>query len=380
METRNMGKGDVSLLGFGLMRLPTKGSYEEIDYKVATEMVDLAMESGINYFDTAYIYHGGNSEKFAKSALKRYERTSYRIADKMPLMAIKEKKDVDRLFNEQLLKCGVDFFDYYLLHGVQNHNVQMIRDFEMYEYMLKKKEEGFIVNIGFSFHDGPDLLKKVTEEHTYDFVQIQLNYLDWEVQEANEQYRILEERNIPVIVMEPVKGGILTQLSEEAVKILKEANHDVSVASWGFRYVGSLPGVQTVLSGMSNMDQLRDNIKTFSPFRPLDDNERKVISDALAAFKQASHVPCTSCRYCMNCPEGVEIPRNLAIYNDYRRVFANKHPMAGRLFQMQYNLLKENERASSCVSCGECAERCPQGIDIPHWMEDIIKLQKELNS
>jgi len=375
MEKRDFGNGNVSLLGFGLMRLPCTTSHADIDRKTAGEMIDTAIAGGINYFDTAYMYHEGQSENFAGEALSRYERQSFYLADKMPIMQIQSAADVERIFNEQLKKCRTPYFDFYLLHGIQGHLVKITQDCRVYEQLLKKKEAGLIRHLGFSFHDRPELLRKIIGEHKYDFVQIQLNYLDWELQNSSGQYKILADANIPVHVMEPVRGGALAALCDESVRIFKEADSNASPASWALRFAASLPGVQVVLSGMSTLEQVKDNIKTFSPFMPLGDAERIVIDAALDAYRKTAPVPCTACRYCMDCPSGVEIPKNLAIYNNYARKLAEKNPSAEFLFKLEYGLLKPEERAASCEACGQCAELCPQHIDIPRWMKEITEKQ-----
>jgi predicted aldo/keto reductase-like oxidoreductase len=255
--------------------------------------------------------------------------------------------------------------------------VKVVRDCRVYEQLLEKKEAGFIKYLGFSFHDRPELLQKIVDEHEFDFAQIQLNYFDWELQDAKRQYEILAEKNIPVTVMEPVRGGALATLCPESVRIFKEADPAASPASWALRYAASLPAVQVVLSGMTTMEQLKDNIATMSPFKPLTDTERTVIDAALTAYRKAAAVPCTSCRYCMDCPSGAEIPKILAIYNNYARASAEKHLMADFLFKMEYGLLQEEEQAKNCISCGLCKERCPQHIDIPHWMKEAARLYEQ---
>ncbi|MDR1732376.1 MAG: aldo/keto reductase, partial [Synergistaceae bacterium] len=295
IETRNFGNGEISLLGFGLMRLPCLGSWEEIDRKAARALIEEAIAGGVNYFDTAYIYHVGNSESLAGETLSGYDRSAYHLATKMPLMeeVIKNAGGVDSIFNAQLERCCVDYFDFYLLHGVTADALRMIGDLKIYETLAKKKTEGRIRHLGFSFHDNPELLRRMTSDYDFDFAQIQLNYFDWEAQSAKEQYEILEGKKIPVHVMEPIKGGTLATLRPRALKIFEEADSHASAASWALRWVASLSGVQVVLSGMSAMEQLRDNIKTFTPFKPLTEEEYAVVEKALAEFKKTAAVPCT---------------------------------------------------------------------------------------
>jgi predicted aldo/keto reductase-like oxidoreductase len=376
MEKRNLGNGEISLLGFGLMRLPCLSGPEDIDKKTALEMVDAAIAGGVNYFDTAYMYHNGESEKFAGEALARHDRASFRLASKMPLMQIEKASDVERIFTGQLKKCRVDFFDFYLLHNIQRSHVRVAEDCKVYEQLLKKKEAGYIGRLGFSFHDTPALLQKFVAAHDFDFAQIQLNYLDWELQKAEELYGILAGKGLPVHIMEPVRGGALAKLCAEALAVFREADPAASPAAWALRFAASLPAVQVVLSGMSSPEQMADNIKTFSPFKPLSGTERDVIQRALAAYRKAAFIPCTGCRYCMDCPAGVEIPKNLAVYNNHMRMAAEKNPMAAFLFSMEYGLLKEEGQADLCLSCGQCAQRCPQRIDIPLWMEKITEARK----
>ena len=298
----------------------------------------------------------------------------------MPVMELQSASDVERIFTEQLKKCRTEYFDFYLLHGIRQHLVKISEDCKVYEQLLKKKEAGFIKHLGFSFHDRPELLQTMVARHAFDFAQIQLNYLDWELQNARELYRILAARKIPVHIMEPVRGGALAKLCDEAIKIFKEADPFASPASWALRYAATLPAVQVVLSGMTTMEQLKDNIKTFRPFKPLSDTEYNIINLALAAYRKTASVPCTSCNYCMDCPSGVDIPKNLAVFNNYERMIFEKHPMANFIFKMEYDLLKAEEQANSCISCGQCRERCPQSIDIPHWMGETAKLHERLQS
>jgi predicted aldo/keto reductase-like oxidoreductase len=378
MEKRNLGNGAISLLGFGLMRLPCISGPQDIDKNAALAMIDKAIAGGVNYFDTAYMYHGGESEKFAGEALSRYDRDSFHLANKMPIMRIENVADVERIFNEQLKKCRTEYFDFYLLHGIQQHLVKIAEDCKVYEQLAKKKEAGYIKHLGFSFHDSPGLLQKIVDAQDFDFAQIQLNYVDWELQSAKELYEILAGKNMPVHIMEPVRGGALAKLCAESLVIFKEADPSASPASWALRYAASLPAVQVVLSGMTTVEQLTDNIKTFSPFKPLSEAERELIKAALASYRKAASVPCTSCRYCMDCPSGVEIPKNLAVYNNYERMRSEKDQMADFLFKMEYGLLKAEGQADLCISCGQCKEHCPQHIDIPLWMEKITDKQKQL--
>ena len=361
-----------SVLGLGMMRLPkAKAGSEDIDRAKAAEMVEYAYTHGINYFDTAYRYHAGDSELFAGEALKKYPRESFYLASKMPIWMAETPQDVERIFKDQLERCQVDYFDFYLCHAQNKDNFKKIREFGAYEFLSKMKEEGKIRNLGFSFHDTPDVLREIVETYSWDFAQIQLNYLDWEMQDAKAQYEILTEHGIPVMVMEPVRGGSLASLCEESDRMLKEAEPDKSIASWAIRYAASLPNVQVVLSGMSNMEQLQDNIATMTDFKPLSDTDRKVLEEALDVYRKNNLIPCTGCRYCMDCPFGVDIPRVFKIYNQYK---ISKNAEG---FLRDYKELGE-AGPESCRACGACMQYCPQKIQIPERMKEIASAAKAM--
>jgi predicted aldo/keto reductase-like oxidoreductase len=380
MEKRRYKNTDefISLLGFGNMRLPLKegGTSKDIDVKRAEEMIDYAYAQGVNYFDTAYMYHEGASETFIGQALSKYDRKSFNLATKMPLVFVKEQGDVDKFFNEQLAKCKVDYFDFYLLHNINRANQSVNEQFKVYEYLNKKKQEGYIRHLGFSFHDTPDVLSRVVNAYDWDFTQIQLNYMDWDLQQAEKQHAILKNAGIPIVVMEPVRGGALATLCEKSVEIFKKADPKSSVASWSLRFAASIPEVLVVLSGMSAIEQVKDNIATIQNFKPIGEPEQKVIDQALAAYRASGTIPCTACRYCMDCPEGVDIPRVLAVYNNFRISQAGNPNPPKFFFDMQYNVLGEEKFASHCIKCGKCATKCPQHIEIPHWMEVIDTYHK----
>ncbi|MDR3278893.1 MAG: aldo/keto reductase [Synergistaceae bacterium] len=365
---------EISTLGFGLMRLPLKSSSSrDIDFEMGRRMVDRAIEAGVNYFDTAWIYHEGASELFAGEAMSRHPRGSYHLATKMPVWELASRGDMERVFSEQLRKCRVDCFDFYLLHNIGGDTYDMALKYDVYEFLNKKKKEGYIRFLGFSVHDGPELLEKIANNWKWDFAQIQLNYIDWEALDARRQYEILESRGIPVVVMEPVRGGALANLGHEAEGILKRADPAASQASWAMRYAASLPGVITVLSGMSNPEQLEDNLKTMTNFRPLSDAERATLDEAAKIYRASGTIPCTACRYCMDCPSGVDIPRVFSIYNHYRMVLSSNPGIAGIVFRNNYRTMSDIQRADSCVSCGNCVDLCPQGINIPGFMKEIAE-------
>ncbi|MGI6494891.1 MAG: aldo/keto reductase [Kiritimatiellia bacterium] len=362
----------LPLLGFGMMRLPrvNPGSKApDIDYATTQKMFDRAMAAGVNYFDTAYFYHGGLSEKCAGDLLARYPRDSYFLADKMPIGIPKTEEDVARIFEEQLDRTKAGHFDFYLVHGINGPKWEEAKKLRVYEFMEKMRDAGKIRFLGFSFHGSPEELQKIVDERPWDFVQIQLNYIDWEAQRAREQYGILTKADIPVVVMEPIRGGALAGLNPQAVQTLKSANPDASPASWALRYVGSLPNVVVILSGMSLPEHVEDNIRTFSPFQPLTDAERRTLALAAGAYQGKLAIPCTGCRYCMPCGAGVDIPAIFAL--------ANEAKLTGDAdaFRKAYAELPEEARASECVRCHGCERKCPQQIAI---VDELAKIAKEV--
>lgn len=359
----------IPLLGFGMMRLPKlSADRPDIDYDRAAQMFDTAIQAGCNYFDTAYMYHDGKSETCCGDLLSAYPRESLYLADKMPLWQAKTPDSVRRIFEEQLAKTRAGYFDFYLLHALDAGKWRTVQEIGALDYLLERKREGLIRHLGFSFHDSPEALRVIADAHDWDFAQIQLNYLDWDgPYRSREQYELLTERNIPVIVMEPVHGGALAQPDEQARRILQEAAPDASPASWALRFAASLPNVLTVLSGMSDEAQLADNLRTFSPLRPLDGGERETLALALAALQKTLAVPCTGCRYCLPCSVGVAIPEMFALYN--RLKAAGDHDA----FRARYQALPGDQRAEACVACGQCLERCPQHLDIPARLAEVAK-------
>ncbi|MBS5530515.1 aldo/keto reductase [bacterium] len=348
------------------MRLPRLSPDKpDIDQATVKKMIDRAMKAGCNYFDTAYMYHDGLSERCLGELLQAYPRDSYYLTDKMPVWFAKNPGDIERIFGEQLARCKTDYFDFYMLHALDTANWKLAQTYEACEFLARMKKEGKIRKLGFSFHDTPEVLQQIVDAQEWDFAQIQLNYLDWELYRSREQYEILTKAGIPVIVMEPLRGGSLATLSPDAAEILKTADPGSSNAAWALRYVASLPNVLCVLSGMTLPEHMEDNLKTFSPLKPLTDSERKTLDLALAAYRKRLAVPCTACRYCMPCPVGVEIPRIFGLYNQYK-ITGNKW-----LFLNNYNAIPEDSGASACVNCGRCVKHCPQKIDIPAQLKKI---------
>ena len=356
-------------LGFGLMRLPEKDGV--IDHEQVCRMVDDYMKAGMNYFDTAYVYHGGKSEVAAREALvKRYPRDSFMIATKLPAWEIKKEEDVERIFNEQLERAGVDYFDYYLLHSIEDgSNYDTYEKYDCFTWGLKKKEEGKIKHIGFSYHGSPELLVQVLDKHPeMEFVQIQLNYLDRTnpVVRSQELYDILHERNIPIIVMEPIRGGMLASFGPETEEKMKKVQPDKSIASWALRFVGSLPGVMTILSGMSSEDQMKDNIATFANFEPLTSEEFKVIDEVTSDILSVPQIGCTACKYCCDgCPMRISIPDVFRTINTLRR-----YPDDWRSKNFYAGVASRGGKASDCIGCGQCEGVCPQHLPIIELMKE----------
>ena len=361
---------DVSLLGFGCMRFPTIDG--EIDKVKSTEMMKYALQNGVNYIDTAYPYHGGKSELFVKEFIKNIDRKSFYLADKLPLWECKNNEDVDRIFHEQLNKCGVDYFDFYLVHAINKERMQQIKDLNLINQLETFRKQGKIRNIGFSFHDDLPTFKKMVDLYDWDFVQIQLNYMDIKHQQGMKGYEILTEKGIPVIIMEPVKGGSLVKFNDQIEAKLKNINPDDSIASWGFRWVGSLPNVKVILSGMTTLDQVKDNIKTFSSFKPLNKQENDVIKEIRKEILSLSEVDCTSCNYCMPCPHGVNIPGNFRTFNAHAMYQNDK-----ALNWSKSMLVKDEAFADQCIECNECIPKCPQHIEIPTELKRFEKYTNE---
>ena len=357
-------------LGFGLMRLPEKDGIIDMDH--VNRMVDAYMQASMNYFDTAYVYHGGNSEKTVKEALvKRYPRDRFMLATKLPAWVLKTSEDRDRVFNEQLERCGVDYFDFYLLHSIEDgSNGETYERLDCFNWGLKKKAEGKIRHFGFSFHGSPAYLMQVLDAHPeIEFVQIQLNYADWKnpVVRSGELYEILHARNIPMIIMEPVKGGTLAGLKPELEEMYKAVRPEASVASWALRFVGSLPGVMTILSGMSTAEQVADNIQTFSHFEPLTVEEKALVDKVRSIMLDTPLIGCTSCRYCTpGCPMNISIPdvfravNTMTLYGDVFRPKA----FYGGVLSLGHG------RASECIACGQCESVCPQHLPIIDLLKD----------
>lgn len=368
---------DMPKLGFGLMRLPEKDGVIDIDE--VCRMVDMYMDAGLNYFDTAYVYHKGKSEVAAREAIvNRFDRDSFRIATKLPAWEMKTKEDRDRIFSEQLERAGVDYYDFYLLHSVEDGNIDTYEDLDCFNWGIQKKKEGRIRHFGFSFHGSPELLESVLDRHPeMEFVQIQLNYADMNnpVVRSGELYEILYKRGIPMIIMEPVKGGMLASLKPELEAKFKALRPDDSTASWALRYAASLPGVMTILSGMTHEDQMRDNISTFANFEPLSEAERTAVEEVTEIMLDIPQIGCTACKYCCDgCPQNISIPDVFRVINTMTLYNEDFRPRAF------YNGIVETGcgKASDCIGCGQCESVCPQHLPIISLLKEAAeKLDKQ---
>ncbi len=361
----------LSALGFGTMRLPVVGNQGDIpiDEEKTAEMVAYALEQGVNYFDTAYGYHAGESEKVIGKVLSKYPRNSYYLATKFPGYDLSNMDKVESIFEEQLKKCGVDYFDFYLFHNVYEKNIDYYLDekYGILDYLLKQKEAGRIKHLGFSVHGRYDTLKRFLEAYGkhMEFCQIQLNYLDWKLQDAKAKVELLNEWKIPIWVMEPLRGGSLANLSEENAGKLKALRPEEEIPAWAFRFLQSVPGVTMVLSGMSNMDQMKANIATYQEDKPLTEEEMKTLMGVTDSMLDI--LPCTACRYCVtHCPQELDIPTLLSMYNELR--YAN-----GLITHMAVDALPEEKKPNACIGCRSCEAVCPQQLKISEAMADFVE-------
>ncbi len=353
---------DIPKLGFGLMRLPMMGT--EVDIEQTKAMVDMFLGNGFKYFDTAYGYIDGKSEKAAKTCIvDRYPRESFFLATKLPAWAVSTADEAKAMLQTSLRRTGAGYFDYYLLHSLGENRTKVFEDYGIWDFAMEQKAKGVIKHMGFSFHDTADVLDEVLAKHPEaEFVQLQINYNDWESEsvQARKCYEVAMKHRTPVIVMEPVKGGSLATLPEPAAKILHEANPEISMSSWAMRYAASMDGVITVLSGMSNIAQMVDNIKTMKNFAPITDAERAVLDSVNRLLATLPRIPCTECRYCVEgCPEKIDIPGVLAAVNT---MLLYNNPIGAK---SHYDwVTREGGVASKCIKCGQCENVCPQHIGI----------------
>ena len=363
-------------LGFGLMRLPSLDPNDpsKIDLEQTKQMVDMFLERGFTYFDTAWMYCGFQSENATKEVLvDRHPRDSYTLATKLHAGYIKTKEDRDRIFDEQRKKTGVTFFDYYLLHDVGVEHYEIYKNLDCFQWLREKKEQGLVKKIGFSFHDSAELLDQVlTEQPGMEFVQLQINYLDWDSEgiQSRKCYEVAKKHNIPVIVMEPVKGGTLAKVPEEVENVFKEHHPDLSVPSWAIRFAASLDNVMMVLSGMSNTEQMLDNLSYMENFQPLDEKEQKIVLQAVNLINKNIAVPCTGCSYCTyGCPMHIAIPKYFSLYNaDLQEIKEKTWTPQGEYYD---NLTNIFGKASECIACGQCEAACPQHLPIIEHLKEV---------
>ncbi len=359
-------------LGFGMMRLPRIEGTKDIDLEHTKKMVDTFIEAGGKYFDTAYVYEG--SEEATKAALcDRYPRDSYYLADKLNAseFACKSEEEAKNEIKVSLERTGAGYFDFYLLHGIDEGNKERFERFGIWDYMRKLKEDGLIRHYGFSFHSTPEHLDELLTDHPdAEFVQLQINYSDWDdpLIRSRRCYEVAVKHGKPVIVMEPVKGGKLADPPQEVKDILTSANPDASFASWAIRYTASLPNVMVVLSGMSDLEQMNDNVSYMREFQPLNDEEYGVLNSVVKMLQQYAGIACTACHYCTpGCPMEIHIPEIFAVMNVYK-MYGNLHEARN-----EYNWRPGGERASACVQCGQCEDACPQHLPIISLLEEVVE-------
>lgn len=365
-------------LSFGLMRLPLLDPNDSgsIDLPAVIRMADRFLEGGFTHFDTAYPYHGGKSEEALREAVvRRHPRQSFAVTDKLPVWAIEREEQLEEIFNQQLERCGVEYFDYYWLHALSAQRVEKCRQLRAFEFLARKQAEGRVRHTGFSFHDSAQVLDEILTAHPeLEYVQLQLNYLDWETETVQSRlcYETVRRHGKRVMVMEPVKGGALAQLPPKAEALLKELDPDLSPAAWALRFAGGLEGVDMVLSGMSNLEQLEENMRTFDPLQPLSPREREALSQAAELIRQAIAIPCTACRYCTDgCPQHIPIPDCFQLYNNAK---LGKRSPAGSFDQLVQTF---GGKPSDCIACRQCESHCPQNLPIVQYLEQAAKLLED---
>lgn len=375
MVYRDFQGMQLSALGMGAMRLPTvNGNDAEIDGAAAEEMVAYAMEQGVNYYDTAWGYHDGNSELVMGKALAKYPRDSFYLATKFPGYDLSNMPKVKEIFEKQLEKCGVEYFDFYLFHNVCEMNIDayLNEKYGIYEYLIEQKKNGRIKHLGFSAHGNYDVMKRFLEAYGKDmeFCQIQLNYLDWSFQDAKKKVELLESYHIPVWVMEPLRGGRLAKLSEKEEAVLKGLRPDEGIPAWAFRFLQSIPGVVVVLSGMSDLEQMKENIRTFETEKPLTKEEMDTLLFVAGGMLDGT-LPCTACHYCTShCPQGLDIPMLLNLYNEH------SFTGGGFIAPMALSAVPQEKHPSACIGCRSCEKVCPQQIKISEAMSNFSEKLK----
>ena len=373
MEKRKMENLGIetSLLGFGCMRFPTDGE-GKIDRVQAKAMLEKALAAGVNYIDTAWPYHGGESELFVGEALKEHPRDSFYLATKLPVWEVKSLEDVDRIFDRQLEKLQTEYIDFYLMHAMNGGSWKQMLELGVVERLEQMKAEGKIHYLGFSFHDSYEAFEEILSYRDWDFCQIQLNYMDAEEQAGLKGYALAEKKGVPMVIMEPVKGGSLAAFAPDITEKFHAHDPQASMASFALRWVGTLPNVKVILSGMSSMEQVEDNISTFENFKPMSEAEQATVREVVDLMNSRIQNGCTGCRYCMPCPAGVNIPGNFSCWNRYH-MYQNYNVVK---YQWENNL-GDAQQAKNCIKCGKCEQACPQHL---HIREDLERVQADLEA
>ena len=362
-------------LGFGLMRLPLNNPEDAQDINISEmqKMVDQFMQKGFSYYDTSYVYHNGASETaFRETVVKKYPRSSYTITDKMPMFMIQSEDQLEPIFQETLERLGVEYLDYYWLHSLTRSTYETSQRIHAFEFIQKKQAEGKIKHIGFSFHDKADVLEDILKAHPeMEFVQLQLNYLDWEDEtiQSRKCYELCEKYGKQVIVMEPLKGGSLVNVPPEVASMFQTYAPQASIASWGIRFAASLKNVIMVLSGMSTQAQMQDNLSFMEDFQPLNPEEMSLVQRAAEMIRGSIAVPCTACHYCDGCPQDIPIPEYFAIYNNLKRFGEDQIIVATTYYN---SIAQHRGKASQCIACGRCEQHCPQHIPIIEELKHVV--------
>ena len=372
MEKRSFDKLGVesSLLGFGCMRFPLDED-GNINEKEAEKMIDYAIEKGVTYIDTAYPYHNGDSEPFVGRVLKKYDRNSYTLATKLPIWEVDSQQKAREVFESQLKRLDVEYVDFYLLHALDQEKWDKVLKYHIIELCEELRKEGKIKYLGFSFHDEFQVFDKIIHHYPWDFCQLQLNYMDMNIQAGQKGVDLANELGIPLVVMEPIKGGSLATLPDDVTQMFKKYNTETTLASWALRYVGTLPGVKVILSGMSTFEQVQDNLKTFENYQNLSKEELNIVLKVADTLHSRTKNGCTGCGYCMPCPFGVDIPANFRYWNN---CFVYDD---AKKFKDRYQSLKDDAKASQCKQCGACEKMCPQQLPIREDLKKVVEAMSE---
>lgn len=368
MEKRKFEKLGIesSLLGFGCMRFPLdeNGNIEE---KEAEQMLDMAIANGVTYIDTAYPYHNGDSEPFVGKVLKKYDRHQYTLATKLPIWNVNSQQEAREIFESQLQRLYVEYVDFYLLHALDEKKWEKVLEYHIIELCEQLRQEGKIKYLGFSFHDEYPVFEKILKAHDWDFCQLQLNYMDMNIQAGQKGVDLANQLGVPIVVMEPIKGGSLATLPQDVTQMFKDYDANRTLASWALRYVGTLPGVKVILSGMSTLSQVKDNLKTFEDYQNLNDEEMNIVQKVADTLHARTRNGCTGCGYCMPCPFGVDIPANFRYWNNCF-VYDDE-----KLFKGKYEKMEDQAKASHCQQCGACERMCPQQLPIREDLKRVVE-------